>query len=236
MIAVIILLISIIVVLCVFLNKRNNKSTNHEEIIGTKIMSLKNGGDYKEFKSSPQERTDREKRQELLNKRDERRIRKQKVWLILRYMITYRQLVQSSTFYDFKKYIADHKYAIGELRKAHPDDYSFNTAIKFCRMEYYYGTCDYQLTEEDIKFVLNWETNDIDTHEILKDVLNSYKEYWDEVLASYVRPSARIKRFQYLIDDLDKIMDLPDVQEYPNILQGVKELQNLYQLQLNEMV
>lgn len=234
MVTVIIISLLVIVILYVLLNRRKDNGINREEIIRPQIMVSINGGEYKEIKNSPQERANREKRQLLMKKKDERMMRKHKIWLVLRYMISHRQLVQSSTFYDFKKYIADHKYAIGELRKSHPNKYSFDAAIRFCRMEYYYGTCDHQLTEADIEFILNWQSNIINTHDILKNVFVSYKEYWDGVLSSYIRPSARTKRLRYLIENLEEMMDLSDIQEYPDILQGMKELQNQYQVQLNE--
>lgn len=188
------------------------------------------GSNYEEASSESGQNDWRERGKVL----ERKRIRKHKIWAVLRYMVTYQQIAQSSNFYDYKKYISDFNYAKGELKKSHPDEYSFKAAIRFCQMEFYYGTCDHQLTDEEIKYILNWQTNTIDTHEILKSVLVSYKEYWDDVLASYIRPSARIKRLQYLVDNLEDVMNLPDVQEYPDILEGVKELQSQYQLQLNE--
>lgn len=230
MTAIIILLVLVINLLVVFFAsyKRTRRT------IDNKIMVSINGGEYKELESSPERRAKLEKEEKRLEKREERMKRHHSIWLILRYMVTYRQLIQTSNFYDFKKNIADHKYAQGELRKAHPDSYPFEAAIRFCRMEYYYGTCDHQITDNDVKLILNWQSNIIDTHETLKKVLSAYKEHWDGVLASYVRPSARIKRLQYLVENLEDLMNLPDIQEYPDILQDMRELQNQYQLQLNE--
>lgn len=235
MITAIIILLGSTIILCMLLNKRTSKGDcDQVESFNPTIMASINGGEYKELKSSPEERAIRDKRQECFEMRDKRRKRHHKIWLVLRYMITYKQLTHSSNFYDFNRNMSDHKYAIGELKKFHIDDYSFDAAVRFCRMEYYYGTCDYQLTDEDIKFAKNWLSNSIDAHEILKNVLLSYQEYWDNVLASYVRPSARYKRLQYLIDNLKDIMELSDIQEYPDILQGVSELQSRYQSQLNK--
>lgn len=228
MAAIIIILLLVIILLFASFKRTHKRTIDH------KIMVSINGGEYKEFESSPERRAKWEKEEKRLEKREERRKRHHSIWLVLRYMVTYKQLIQSSNFYDFKNNIADHKYAQGELRKAHPDGYPFEVAIRFCRMEYYYGTCDHQITDNDVKFILNWQSNIIDTHETLKNVLSAYKKHWDGVLVSYVRPSARIKRLQYLVENLEDMMDLPDIQEYPDILQDMKELQNQYQLQLNE--
>lgn len=173
----------------------------------------------------------RRKRREM---REKRMVRKRKIWAVLRYMVTYNHLMESSNFYSFNNNLIDHNHAKGEIRKLKPDKYSFDTAIRFCRMENYYGTCDYQLNDEDVNYIINWQSNSIDVNDALKNVLNSYKNYWDGVLSSYVRQSARKKRLQYLIEDLENIMNLPYIQEHPDVLQGVKELQIQYQMQLNE--
>lgn len=231
--AAVIILLVLVIILLIILHFASYKRT-HNRAIDHKIVVSINGGEYKEFESSPEKRAKWEKEEKSLEKREERRKRHHNIWLVLHYMVTYRQLIQSSNFYDFKNNIAAHKYAQGELRKAHPDSYSFEAAIRFCRMEYYYGACDHQITDNDVKLILNWQSNIIDTHGTLKSVLSAYKEHWDGVLASYVRPSARIKRLQYLVENLEDMMNLPDIQEYPDILQGMRELQNQYQLQLNE--
>ena len=222
--------IIVIVLLYLLVKKRTGNEIIREENPKPKIMVSINGGEYREAKSDDSEK-DWRQRGKL---REMRMIRKGKIWAVLRYMVTYQYLIESSDFYSFKKNLIDHNHAKGELRKLHPDNYSFDAAIRFCRMENYYGTCDHQLIDNDVKFILNWQSNSIDTHDTLKNVLASYKEHWDSVLSSYVRPSARIKRLQCLIEDLENIIDLPDIQDCPDILQGVKELQSQYQSQLNE--
>lgn len=169
------------------------------------------------------------------NRLDNKRIRKHQIWLVLRYMITYKALLDSFNFYDFKKNLIDYKYSKGELRKSHPTNYSFDAAIRFCKTEYYYGTCTHQLTNDDIDLVYSWQTNEIDFHEILGHVLQNYQIYWDEVLDSYVRPSARIKRLHYLVDNLEEFLKLPDLQEYSDITEGMRALQARYKSQIAEM-
>lgn len=230
MTAIITISLVLIVILCLLLKKRTGNEIINEENIKHKIMVSINGGEYRETKYG----NSKKNRRERGTIRENRMIRKRKIWTVLRYMTTYKYLIDSSDFFSFKKNLTDYNYAKGELRKLHPDNYSFDAAIRFCRMENYYGTCDYLLTDDDVNFILNWKSNSIDVHDTLKKVLASYKSYWDGVLSSYVRPSARIKRLQYLIEDLENIMNLPYIQEHLDVLQGVKELQSQYQSQLNE--
>lgn len=224
------IIITLVVIIAIFvlLKTKVHSGANSPKNNQHKIMVSINGGEYREAKSDDSEKDWRKKSQA----RERRMIRKRKIWAVLRYMVTYRYLMESSDFYSFKKNFSDHKFAKGTLRKLRPDDYSFDAAVRFCRMEYYYGTCDHQLTDDDVKFISNWQSNIIDTHDTLKNVLSAYKEHWDGVLASYVRPSARIKRLQYLVENLEEMMALPDIQEYPDIIQGIKELQKRYQSQL----
>lgn len=229
MTAIITISLVLIVILCLLLKKRTGNEIINEENIKPKIMVSINGGEYRETKYG-----NSKNRRERGTIRENRMIRKRKIWTVLRYITTYKYLINSSDFYSFKKNLTDYNYAKGDLRKLHPDNYYFDAAIRFCRMENYYGTCDYLLTDDDVNFILNWKSNSIDVHDTLKKVLASYKRYWDGVLSSYVRPSARIKRLQHLIEELENIMNLPYIQEHLDVLQGVKDLQSQYQSQLNE--
>lgn len=168
----------------------------------------------------------------LLYKKEERRNKKQKIWVVLRYMVAYNDLVEFSDFYSFQNNLNEYENAKEDLRKLSPNDYSFRVAFRFCRIEYCSGACDKELSDKDIQDVLNWHTNTIDKHRIVESVLDSYKDYWDDVLASYKRSSARIKRLQYLVQNLEEVSKLSFVQEFPDILSRIKDLQNLYISQL----
>lgn len=183
------------------------------------------------LKSTPskEEREKAKEKRMLLYKRADKRERKLIIWRVLRYMITYRDLSSSSNFYEYKNNIASHNRAVEELKISKPDKYHLEAAIRFCQIEYLCGRCDYELTQEDIDLLENWETKTIDNNRILNDILTTYKEYWDNVLDSYTRPSARIKRLQYLIQDLQEVMKMPFLQNTPNVLNNIKELQDYYQ-------
>ena len=180
-------------------------------------------------KSTPSQEDSLKEKRELRYKRADKRERKLIIWRVLRYMITYRDLSSSTNFHEYKNNIACHNHAVEELKTSKPDEYHLKAAIRFCQIEYLCGRCDYELTQEDIDLLENWETKTIDNNRILNDILTSYKEYWDSVLDSYNRPSARIKRLQYLIQDLQEVMKMPFLQNTPNVLNNIKELQDYYQ-------
>lgn len=171
-------------------------------------------------------------RRELLYKREKRRTRRHKIWAVLRYMVTYKDFLESKDFYSFKNNLSFFENAKKELNNSSPDDYTFRAAIRFCRIEFIYGRCNHSLTDNDVQTILNWQTVTIDTHAILERVLINYKEYWDDVLASYIRPSARIKRLQYLVEKLEDVSKQPYLQEYPDLIHGVKNLKEWYLTQL----
>lgn len=169
---------------------------------------------------------------DLLYKREERRNRKHKIWVVLRYMVAYNDLVESQDFHSFQNNLTEYENAKEDLNKYSPCADFFHVAFRFCKIEYYSGACDKALTDHDIQDVLNWRTNTIDKHKIVESVLESYIDYWDSVLASYKRPSARIKRLQYLVQNLEDVSKLSYIQEFPDILSRIKNLQDLYISQL----
>lgn len=216
----------------------NQTEEKEEEEKTDNDFSVQISVDESEFKnlnlqSSIDEREERKKRRKLLYAKDARRKWKNQVWAILRYIVTYRILLDSTNFYNYKKNWDDHKQAIGTMKQMQPDDYCLDVAFRFCQMENYYGKCTHALTNEDIKYVRNWKVTNLTIEDILLIVTESYKTYWNNVLNSYARPSARTKRLQYLLDDLEEIMSLQDIQEYPKILDLIKDLQRDYQSQLS---
>ena len=68
----------------------------------------------------------------------------------------------------------------------------------------------------------------IDEEQLLNNVLSSFASYWKDVLDSYVRPSARINRINYLIQELANIREMKELQPYPIILSRIDRLQQQY--------
>lgn len=220
----------------IMINKRDKsiKQTEDETKADVSVHISVDNGEYKKLnlQSSLKEREERKKRRELLYAKDARRKCKNQIWAILRYMVTYRALQDSTNFYNYKKNWEEFNKAVGTMKKMQPDDYCFNAAFRFCQMENYYGTCAYTLTNDDIEYVRNWKVNNLNIEDVLQIITESYKTYWDNVLSSYVRPLARTKRLQYLVDDLEEVMALPEIQEHSKIIEQVKNLQKYYLSQL----
>lgn len=137
------------------------------------------------------EQRDYRARMNRLYKREDRRKRHTRIWSILQFMVSYSELMQCTDFYSFKKTSIRFDQATGRMRKEHIQCPDIDTAIRFCRMEYHYGICRHKFSTTEINQIHKWKDISIDKHEVLKKVLCSYKHYWDDVLNSYVRLSAK---------------------------------------------
>ncbi|MBF1079332.1 MAG: hypothetical protein HXL36_03075 [Prevotellaceae bacterium] len=206
------------------------KDITHKDDANIKVTILTSTDDkaFHESKGS-----DYKSHREQMRLRDKRRERKYTIWSVLRFMITYKALMEETTnFYQFRDNYAVFKTAKGEMRKRHPDTNALNTAIRFCRMEYFYETCKHNITEKEIQTLYDWKNLTIDDAQLLNSVLINFDKYWKGVLNSYVRPSARINRIKYLIDELDEIKTMETILSYPNIVTKIDELRKHYESML----
>lgn len=183
----------------------------------------------KKEKVSFEIRTNYNNRQEYYKLREKRRRRHTQIWSVLRFMMTYRYLVNSNNFNYYEANLKSHKEAFGRTRKEHVDISQINAAIRFCQIEHYYGTCDYELSKDDINILKNIDTYTINEEIIMQKTLDSFKSYWDEVLSSYKRKSAYNNRLKRLIEDLDEQMTLPHVKKNEKIVANMRQLQQTYQ-------
>ena len=124
---------------------------------------------------------------------------------------------------------------MGQMRKETIQSADIDTAIRFCRIEHHYGICQHKLTSAEIDQLRKWNNIIIDNHALLKDALCSYKQHWDSVLNSYIRISAKRKRLQYLIDDLEEIRTLHELQAFSDIIESIDSLQEEYTSQLKAL-
>lgn len=207
---------------------KNSKSKdiihNEDENIKVSILTSTDGETFYESKDC-----NYKSHREQMKLRDKRLRRQRTVWSVLRFMVTYKDLMEKTTnFYQFRDNYAAFKTAKGEMRKRHPDTNALSTAIRFCQMEYFYETCDYKLTEYDIQTLHKWRELNIDEELLLNKVLTSFEEYWKSVLDSYVRPTARTNRIDYLIQELENIKKIEEMQSYPEVLYRVDQMQQKY--------
>lgn len=166
--------------------------------------------------------------------KEQRQRRHTRIWTVLRFMATYDQLINSEDFHNFEKNKDSYEEAFGRMRKEHIGTTDIETAIRFCRLEHFYGICKHDLSSDEVNKIHQWRSVTIEEEELLGKILKSYQAYWDNVLNSYKRPSARKNRLQYLIDDIEDILRLSFMQKYPTLIIKAKELQNHYTLLINE--
>ena len=160
--------------------------------------------------------------------RDHRLKRHTRIWSVLRFMTTYDQLINTTDFHSYERNKSQYEESWGRMRKEHACDSDIETAIRYCRMENFYGTCQHPLSPQEITLIRQWRDIQINEEELLYKVLDSYQEYWNEVLNSYKRPSARKNRLVYLVDDLENIMTLPFLLQYSDVINKIKFLQTSY--------
>ncbi len=164
--------------------------------------------------------------------REKRTKRHGRVWAVLRIMTTYDSLMGSRNFYDLKNNMAKYNEAFGVMGKWHVEASDIETAIRFCRMENFYGICQRPISVQEVGEIYEWRNILINEDNLIARVLLSYKQYWDGVLDSYKRPSARKNRLAYLVDDLEEVMTLPMLQRHPDAIGKIRELQEHYSQQL----
>lgn len=160
--------------------------------------------------------------------RDQRIKRHNRIRTVLRFMVTYNELLKSSDFHSLAKNQGLYEEAFGHMRKEEITSHDIETAIRFCHKENFYGLCKHELDTEETELLRHWRDITIDERALASTVLESYQAYWEDVLNSYKRPSARKNRLQYLIDDIDDILRLPIIQGHPDIIAKVQALQNHY--------
>lgn len=165
----------------------------------------------------------------MRHKREERRIRHERVWSVLRFMVTYNELLfESGNFYQYSNNKEAYEEARLQMKENHIIGTDIDTAIRFCQIENINGECDHLLTSAEIDQLYRWHEIQINEEELLNEVIDSYQAYWNEVLDSYKRPSARKNRLTYLINNLNEVMELHYIQKYPVIKERIKLLQSTY--------
>ena len=203
---------------------KDSRHKKDDRNIKVSILTSTDGETFHEAKTG-----DYKSHREQMKLRDKRRERRHTIWVVLQFMITYKKLMENTTnFYQFKDNYTAFKTAKGNMRKRHPDANALNTAIRFCRMEYFYETCERKLTDDDIQSLHKWGELNINEEELLSNVLTSFDMYWKGVLDSYVRPSARTNRINYLIQELANIREMKELQPYPTILSRIDQIQQQY--------
>lgn len=241
MLPIVILLSIIIIILLVRVQNLNsyNIHNNQKDLSKNKtpnkssdIIFTINGKEI-DFNTPIESLSERRKRTYA---RDKRLTRHRRVWSILRYMVTYQELLSADNFYGIRNAIISHKEAKGRMRKEHIEEYDIEIAIRFCRMENYYDICHHKLSISDIDNLRDWRNFQLNEEALYSNVMSNYETYWRRTLDSYKRIHAKKHRLEELIYDIDEIVELQELQIYPDIINKLKILKESYTKELNETI
>lgn len=145
------------------------------------------------------------KKRERRYRRESRRIRHHKTWLILRYLVTMQDLCDSSNFHELQNRWEKHLDVKKEMANEELLNEHFNIAFRFCKIEYEGKRCKRHISIEEQQTIRNWRDYSVDISRISMNVIARYELYWDDVLSSYKRANAKINRIKYLVEELDEI-------------------------------
>lgn len=162
--------------------------------------------------------------------RYDRRERHKRVWAVLRFMVSIKEVHNSINFYDLDKAINEYEISYNRLKDPDftPTSSEIALAIRFCTHKYYQGNCDYKLSHEEENAIYNWETFCLEKKKILSKTIMSFKEYWEETLSGYKRISAKKNRINYLINHLIEMKGKESLSQIPNFKEQIDELISYY--------
>ena len=157
-----------------------------------------------------------------IDKRKRYEVRKHSNWLAYRYIALYYELCNCNSFYDYERISEDFEniksQALGQVSHS-----NLVVAVKYCRIQNILGNCDYEITENDLRKLTNWEKLS-SSDEILLQVAGRYKLYWDEVVDNYKQKAARTKRLSYLISQLSEVKNKSYIHSSSAVSQKIDEL------------
>lgn len=137
-----------------------------------------------------------------------------------------------SSFYDYDNAVKEHKEIIDRLNGEEITNLGIKLAIRFCHIQYAKGICDQRLSAEEENRLLNKDWDYPDAEKCITPIIPIFKKYWDDVLLSYKRPSAKTNRLNYLVELLDNLSAKSSVRENVNLRNEILLLRQYYAQQL----
>ena len=132
------------------------------------------------------------------------------------------------SFYDYEKSYTELIDIHKNILEIQPKHSHYETAYNICLNNFktnniYFNTCMFTLER-----IINWEYAANNEEYILSNILNNFIIYWNNVLKTYIKPSARIKRIHYLIDSLTTLKQKPFILAFPSFIQKIDTQLNEY--------
>lgn len=216
---VVLIVFSIVAIVC---NKKATNDKPNEKYNKITTSPISNNS----MVNKPMRKQEYKRRRERMSVRQIRLERHKHIWAVLRYVVAINDVYVSENFYDLDKSINEYKIAYDRL---HDKDYTpsreeISIAIRFCKIENKRGLCEHKILYTEEQSIYNWKNIHIDVNKILPKVIISFKTYWDEVLTSYKRPSARKNRINYLINHITEmktkeyLKSIPEFEKETDIL------------------
>ena len=163
-------------------------------------------------------------------KYDEREKRNYNNWLAYRLITSYKDFMDSSSFYDFEKKSEEFSIIKKEALSKGLTNSNINVAIRYCRFQYYQKECNYKFKRADIKKLEQWK--DLSVNDIsIESLIN--KVYWDDMLLNYKGPSARVNRLKFLVENLEELKEKPYIRQSSVLLQKIQDLKTYYVTKLS---
>lgn len=133
--------------------------------------------------------------------------RNHRIWSILKLVVTIKDVYESLSFYELDKNRKEYFITYERLKNEIGifDKREIDIAIRYCKIKRAQDECDYNVSQEVESLFYDWENFQIDWIGVFHFVKETFKQYCDEVLANYKKPSARSKRIAYLINHLSEI-------------------------------
>lgn len=200
--------IFLIILIVIFVCLMNTKTTKEKE---EKSLVVANSSKQTEY----------DLRMQKKHRRYNRLLRHRRVWAVLRFIKEFENIQTSENFYELDKSITEFEVAKERL---YEEDYTpgledLSTAIRFCLHQQATHKCAHRLSKNEIEKIYDWRLFSYNKHEPLVNAAKRFKLYWDEVLESYKKQSAKCKRNEYVVNHLlemkekDTFLNIPNSKE-----------------------
>lgn len=132
------------------------------------------------------------------------------------------------SFYDYEKLYIELIDTHKNILEIQPKHIHYEIAYNICLNNLKKNNIYFDTDLFTLERIINWKYADNNEEIILTNILNKFTMYWGNVLKTYVRPSARIKRIHYLIDRLTTLKQKPFVLAFPSFIQKIESQLNEY--------
>lgn len=161
----------------------------------------------------------------LLYDQSTRRL-KNNIYVFIAYFVEYSNI---KSFYDIRNSLSKFKEELSSY-KSYLKSPHFQECLSKTIKEYEKQN-DITFSNEFICQLENPETITIDEHSLYRNAATYFKEYWDAVLNSYKRRNAYANRLDYLIENLNRFINDPNISQYKDVINLLEDYKQEYIVQ-----